>query len=103
MASEFEPLLAELGDVEQPLVVSRLIGLSALSVAEAAACRRWWPSIPTSRRRELVAELVEMAEDNIELDFDTVLRGCLDDGDAEVRRRALEGLWEIEDSSLIAP
>lgn len=103
MASEFEPLLAELGDVEQPLVVSKLIGLSALSVAEAVAFGRWWPSVAVARRRVLVAELVEMAEDNIELDFSAVLRGCLDDGDAEVRRRALEGLWEIEDTSLIAP
>jgi len=47
--------------------------------------------------------LVELAEDNFELDFDEIFKGRLKDEDAEVRSKAIEGLWENEESSLIEP
>ena len=47
--------------------------------------------------------LVEQAEANIHLNFHAILRSLLTDADAEVRRLAIEGLWEDEKPSLIAP
>ena len=53
------------------------------------------------RRQQIVSRLVELAEDNFELDFDNVFKNCPDDEDAEVRSKAIEGLWENEEPSLI--
>ncbi len=55
------------------------------------------------RRRQIVSRLVELAEDNVELDFAGAFRICLQDPDEEVRGMAVEGLWESEDTSLITP
>jgi HEAT repeat protein len=47
--------------------------------------------------------LVELAEDNFELDFYAVYRVGLADADSEVRVKAIEGLVECEEKSLIEP
>jgi len=47
--------------------------------------------------------LVELAEDDFELNFDSIFKNCLGDQDAEVRSKAIEGLWENEEPSLINP
>jgi HEAT repeat protein len=46
---------------------------------------------------------VELVEDNVDLNFDTVFFTALDDEDAGVRSGAIGGLWEYEDPNLIAP
>jgi HEAT repeat protein len=50
-----------------------------------------------------MSQLVGLAEDNIELNFDAVFLACLKDMDAQVRQQAIRGLWEYEGSDLIAP
>ncbi len=62
-----------------------------------------WPAIEPKRRRQIVHRLVELAEDNLELNFDDILKYCLKDPDDEVRSKAIEGLWENEEPSLIDP
>jgi HEAT repeat protein len=52
---------------------------------------------------ELLHEMVEQAETHVDLNFHAVLRTLLGDEDAQVRRLAIEGLWEDEKTSLIAP
>lgn len=47
--------------------------------------------------------LVELAEDNFEFNFDLIFKSCLKDQDAAVRSKAIEGLWENEETSLINP
>ena len=42
-----------------------------------------------------------MAEDNAELDFSSIFRLCFKDPDDVVRQKAITGLWEFEDRSLI--
>src|SRR5207237_268559 len=49
-----------------------------------------------ARRRKIAATLVQLAEDNIEYDFNAVFNVLLDDPDAQVRRLAVEGLEEDE-------
>jgi HEAT repeat protein len=62
-----------------------------------------WHGIDVARRRQIVEMLVEVAEDNFELDYDQIFRLCLGDGDGEVRAKAIEGLSECEERSLLDP
>jgi HEAT repeat protein len=55
------------------------------------------------RRRDIVARLVEQAEENASLNFDDVFIACLNDPDESVRISAIDGLWECENRSLIDP
>jgi HEAT repeat protein len=80
-----------------------LVELSNLNSAELELFERAWVNIESKRRRQIINRLVELAEDNFELDFDNIFRHCLKDQDAEVRGKAIEGLWECGDASLINP
>lgn len=75
--------------------------LSGLGLAGAASVARLWSDLATSVRRQIVALLVDMAEADVEIDFGAVFRIALEDDDAEVRRAAVEGLWEDEDVRLV--
>jgi len=103
MSLPIEKIIADLVNIEQPLRSSRLVDLSNLSSEELELWEQAWTSIEPKRRRQITYRLVELAEDNLELDFDSIFRNCLKDQDAEVRGKAVEGLWESEDTSLINP
>ena len=47
--------------------------------------------------------LVELAEDDVCLNFDSIFKHYLKDEDEEVCSTAIEGLWENEETSLIEP
>ena len=53
------------------------------------------------RHREVVAAMVEQAEENLELDFTSIFRQCLRDGDDRIVQLGIEGLWEQEDRWLV--
>jgi hypothetical protein len=55
-----------------------------------------WITIPEAARIRIITLMNEISEDNLELDFRTVMRWSLDDNNAEVRRRAIDGLSEEE-------
>jgi HEAT repeat protein len=93
--------VVELGDDEQPVKAGRLAQLSHLTEDEHREFVGAWPRIGTQRRRQIVTWLVELAEDNVDLDFDAVLLACLSDADAVVRAEAVRGLWEHEGHDLI--
>ncbi len=103
MSSPLEPYLTELNDLNKPLVTSKLANLSDLSPEEMEAFEAEWPDIDVERRRQIVGRLAELEEDNLDLDFDAVLRFCLDDADGLVRAGAAGGLWGCEDRSIIDP
>ncbi len=103
MSLPIEETIAELGNSDKPLLNSKLVELSNLNSEELALFEKAWVSIEAKRRGEIMYRLVELAEDNFELDFDSIFRGCLKDEDAEVRSKAIEGLWESEEASLIDP
>lgn len=98
-----EKLLTELGDENKNLLASHLVHLSDLPSQELEAFARAWEKTATPRRHQLVSHLVSLAEDNSELNFDTIFRVTLGDPDAEVRNKAVEGLAECEDPRLIEP
>ena len=78
-----------------------LTQLSGLGPEESGLVSRFWAGVPVPRRLSLVDRLVELAEDNVELDFSTVFKLWLRDPDERVRQRSITGLWECEDRSLI--
>lgn len=103
MVPLLEGYLEELWDSTKPLVASRLVNLSDLSLEELAPLVSIWPTIAVDRRRRIVRDLAELAEDNVELNFDAVFRAALSDADSEVRRAAVRGLWEYLGRDLIEP
>ncbi|GAI11108.1 unnamed protein product [marine sediment metagenome] len=103
MESPIEKTIADLGNSDSPLLTSRLIDLSNLNSEELRLFKQVWAAIEPKRRRQIVHRLVELAEDNFELNFDSIFKDCQKDQDAEVRSKAIEGLWESEETSLINP
>jgi HEAT repeat protein len=95
-------LLQELKDGSRPLLASRLMGLSALGREEVELFREAWRETELRRRRQVAKWLLELAEDNVELDFDAVFMSVLKDEDPEIRFTAIQGLWEYEGRDLIS-
>ena len=93
--------LAELSDESKPLVSSKLANLSATSPEEIALFLEAWAEMGFERRRQIASQLVELAEEDPKLNFDDIFHACLRDPDEIVRVRAIEGLWEYENHSLI--
>lgn len=103
MSSPVREIIAGLSDPNSRLLSSKLADLTNLEPEELQALEEVWVTIEPKRRRQIVHRLVELAEDNFELNFDSIFKNCLKDQDAEVRSSAIEGLWESEDTSLITP
>ncbi len=103
MPSPIEGTIADLGNSSKPLPSSKLAKLSNLNPEELGFLKRVWATIEPKRRRQVVSRLVELAENDFELNFDSIFKNCLGDQDAEVRSKAIEGLWENEEPSLINP
>ncbi len=103
MLLPIEETIADLGNCDKPLLSSRLIELSNLNPEELELLQQAWAVIEPKRRRQIIYRLVDLVEDNFELNFDSIFTSCLKDQDAEVRSKAIEGLWESEEASLINP
>jgi len=93
----------DLGNPDGPIRHTDLAQLSGLNRARVLEVMSAFAKSPVERRRELVDRMIELAEDNIDLDFTAVLRACLRDRDAEVRAKAAQGLWDSEDRTLVRP
>ena len=103
MPSPFEETITDLASSDQPLPNSRLVNLSNLNSEEVKLFEQAWDKVKPEVQRKTVYQLAELAEDNVTLNFDSIFRYCLGDTDAEVRNKAIDGLWESEDASLINP
>ena len=101
MPSKLASCLALLADEDRPVRTIDLADISDLSRNQVAEFHAAWHDLSPSRRLELITVMVEQAETNIHLIFHAALRACLTDGDAQVRRLAIEGLWEDERVSLV--
>lgn len=95
--------LLHLRDPQRSLLTIDLDRLSDLSRDDLSLVRDAWQDLSQARRRSLVAELVELAEDRIDLSFRRVFEWLIRDEDPWVRAQAIDGLWEEEDVRLIGP
>jgi HEAT repeats len=101
MLEDLELVLGQLADETRPMRSIDLSRLSDLPRAEAARFDLAWTGLSAARRLEAVSTMVERAEANIHLNFHTILRECLSDSHGQIRRLAVDGLWEDEKPSLI--
>jgi HEAT repeat protein len=100
--TNFKQIIDDMADLEKNLVNTELADLSNLKTSELDYLSQVWGNIEIGRRRKIINRLVELAEDNFELNFDGIYKSCLRDQDAEVRVKAIEGLWENEETPLIS-
>ncbi|HVP05250.1 MAG TPA: HEAT repeat domain-containing protein [Dehalococcoidia bacterium] len=98
---DFSEYLDEISDGSRRLSSASLQRFSRLEKAERDELDRRWNQIDVRRRRRVMQELVELAEDNVDMDFDAVFLRGLQDSDSDVRLEALRGLWDAESPDLI--
>lgn len=98
----FEQALAHL-QADELLETKVLWALSGASRAQAREFARVWDALPVERRRRTAQQMVELAEQNFEVDFNALFRHLLNDPDAQVRVNGIEGLWEDEEAALVKP
>jgi HEAT repeat protein len=79
-----------------------LQALAAPSDTTVRAVMGLWPAIGVERRREVLAALQDLSEDDAALDFDRIYLSALRDPDAATRILAIRGLWEYEREELAA-
>lgn len=103
MPSIIEKIIDDLNNSDKIPPNSSLVELSNLNLEEQKYLEHSWPKIKPKLRRQILQRLVELAEDNLELNFDSIFKFCLTDQDDGVRCNAIEGLWENEETSLIDP
>jgi len=101
VAMLLERYLDELADPGRPLRISQVERLANLGPEDLALVRERWLQIPANRRRKLLAEAAELAEDNVELNFDGLMLVGLEDPDAQVRAAAVAGLWENDSRKVL--
>ena len=95
--------LKELCDSNKTLVISRLTGLSAMIPSNLELFKKTWPGIAVERRRDIINNLITLAEGDPQFDFNDIFMLGIKDTDETVRIKSIEGLWEYEDRSLIDP
>ena len=96
-----DPFLETLSDETVPIPVAEFAEMSDLSPSELGEFARAWFGIDEDRQHNIITAMVEAAEENAELDFSAVFKMCLRDKDEFVLEKAIEGLWENEDRSII--
>ena len=97
----FDSYLQAMTEVSADIPASDFHEVSDLSPAELGQFARAWVTLPEERQLDLVSTMVKMAEENPELDFSAIFKMCLRISDDEVLEAAIEGLWELEDRSII--
>jgi HEAT repeat protein len=94
--ADITTVVAQLGNHQNQLSYRDLRQLSDLGRDAQPAFLSAWEQIDGERRRQIAQALVDVAEDNVELDFRDAFVAMLNDPNSEVRRIAATGLWEDE-------
>jgi len=95
-----EDILNALKDINHPFPSHFLPYFSDISEANLAEIIRIWEQLAVKRKVNLLADLERAMEGDTLLAFDDIARFALKDNDPNVRRKAIELLWESEDSGL---
>ena len=96
-----ETLIQEIGDSDKRLSTTQLANLSHMDVDDTRVLTEAWPDFEVNRRFAIVQDMIELAHDNVDLNFDSVFKIALTDDEATVRAAALRGLIEYERRDLI--
>jgi HEAT repeat protein len=98
----FQSLLDLFPDPEQQPSAAQLSSLSHLDREDVALLAEAWEDVAPERKRHMMVQMAEMAEDNVDLNFDAAFKLGLQDENGSVRAQALRGLVEYEGRDLIA-
>ena len=93
--------LQEIGARDHKLAMRDLKPLSGLGHEDHDAFWPAWSAIGPMRRADIARAMVDLAEDDIDLEFGEPLLWLLDDDDSEVRSTAVEGLWEADSARVL--
>lgn len=74
--------------------------LSDLDRAAVAEVRRVWADIDAEIRASVLSQAIELSIEDVSVDFTALGQVGLDDPDPEIRRLAVEAVWESEESLL---
>jgi HEAT repeat protein len=85
-----------IADASRPLPTDDLQALSAIDDRTVSSLFPMWGKLRPERRRELLASLQRLSEDDPTLDFKRVHLSALHDPDPATRILAIRGLWEHE-------
>lgn len=97
----FQELIEVIADPSAVLTDAPFHEASDPSPGELAEFIQVCDTLNEDRRCEVLAVMVEQAEDNLELDFTAIFRQSLKDDDDRVVQLGVEGLWELEDRWLV--
>jgi HEAT repeat protein len=78
-----------------------LYAFSDLTTQDAEIVRQQWALVDVARRRLVVAGLVELSQEDIDLELGRFLRVAIQDMDAQVRQSAVTGLWDEVATDLV--
>ena len=69
-----ETLIQEIGDSDKRLSTTQLANLSHMDADDTRVLAEAWPDFEVNRRFAIVQEMIELAQDNVELNFDAVFK-----------------------------
>lgn len=95
-AADPAEVLRAIADASRALPHDQLDALSEADDRTIAGLMPLWAQLPPERRRELLASMQRLSEDDATLDFDRVHLSALHDSDPATRILAIRGLWEHE-------
>jgi HEAT repeat protein len=93
--------LTELAQGTQPLSRRALQEFSDLDATSLEVVSQAWPNIHADRKRYLLDELRDLAQENTLVSFDEFARLLLADPEGQVRTRAIRLLDESQDTKLV--
>jgi len=95
-----EDIIYALTDINHPFPAQYLPFFSDISERNLAEIMRIWEDLAVKRKVNLLGDLERLMESDTLLAFDDIARFALKDNDPNVRRKAIELLWECEDPGL---
>jgi HEAT repeat protein len=103
MDEDFTQLVRSLQDDRKQPSPEQLSELSDLSAPRLRELVQVWPGLSPQRRLYILQVLRQLADDHIELSFESINRVALEDHEPASRKVAVENLWESQDPSLVRP
>jgi len=96
----FEEVEAALLNRDAPFPTPLLYFFSDITPSDLKKLAGVWPQVWTERRRGLLEDMEQLAENDTLLFFDDVALMCLDDADPVARATAIRLLWQSEDEKV---
>ncbi len=97
----FEVLIKQLLDADQPLPADYFYRLSDLERDEQQSLQNAWRKIPLWRRQAIMEDVSDLSAEDMILSFIGCSLVAITDEEANIRRLAVQSLWEYDENELI--